>query len=174
MDKEDFYYLGKVLKPFGGKGHLSVLLDVDDAARYQKLETVFIGIDQNRIPYFISSFELRSSTRAILKFEDIDSADEASIFAGRELYLPLSMLPKLKGRKFYYHEITGFTVMDENRGNIGTVRSVLEFPHQPMLQVYLEDKEILIPMADEIILKVDRKKKEISIRAPEGLIDIYL
>jgi 16S rRNA processing protein RimM len=40
--------------------------------------------------------------------------------------------------------------------------------------VSFNEKEILIPLVDEVILKVDRKKKELHIRAPEGLIDIYL
>jgi len=43
-----------------------------------------------------------------------------------------------------------------------------------MLQINFGEKEILIPLIDEVIVKVDRKKKEMHIRAPEGLIDIYL
>ena len=59
-------------------------------------------------------------------------------------------------------------------GNIGTLVKVMDLPRQSLLQIAFEDKEILVPLVDEVIMKVDRKKKELHIRAPEGLIDIYL
>jgi 16S rRNA processing protein RimM len=174
MIKDDFYYLGKILKTYGNKGHLLVLLDVDSPGSYAKIDTVFIGIDNDRIPYFIQEMELRQNKLAVVEFEDVHSIEDAKIFVGRELYLPASMLPTLKGKKFYYHEITGFNVIDEARGNIGCVESVLDLPQQSLMQIRFGDKEILMPIVDKILLKVDRAKKELHIRAPEGLIDIYL
>ena len=174
MDSQDYFYLGKILKPFGGKGHLVVFMDVDDPGKYKKLETVFVGINLNRIPYFLQAVEIKHGNRAIFKFEDVDSLDDALPFSGHELYLPMTLLPELKGKKFYHHEITGFTVIDTLHGNIGTVSSVLELPKQSLLRVQHGSKEILIPMVEEVIRKVDRKKKVITIQAPEGLIEIYL
>jgi 16S rRNA processing protein RimM len=174
MDNNDFFYLGKILKPIGTKGHLLAILDVDDPGRYKKLETVFVGIDLNRIPWTIQSVEIKTGKRITLKFEDIDSFQDALPFQGRELYLPMAMLPQLKGKKFYHHEITGFTVIDKNHGNIGFVKSILEFPQQSLLQVQYGGKEILIPAVDTVIRKIDRKNKVISIEAPEGLVEIYL
>jgi 16S rRNA processing protein RimM len=174
MDNNDFFYLGKMLKPFGAKGHLVVFLDVDDPGKYKELESVFVAIDQNRIPYIVSSVEPKAGKRVVMKFEDVDSYDDALPFSGHELYLPMDLLPKLKGKKFYHHEITGFAVVDKTHGNIGTVKSILEFPQQSLLQVQHGEKEILIPMAGDILKKIDRKNKVITIEAPEGLIEIYL
>jgi len=83
-------------------------------------------------------------------------------------------LPKLKGNSFYYHEIIGFTVIDEKHGNIGVIEKVLDNQHQDIFSIKKENKEILIPVADEIIKKVDRKNKVIEIEAPDGLIEIYI
>jgi 16S rRNA processing protein RimM len=174
MDNNDYFYLGKILKPNGGKGHMIVLLDVDNPGKYQKLDSVFVAIDQNRIPYSVQSVELKTGKRVTFKFEDVDSFEDALPFSGHDIYLPMALLPKLKGKNFYHHEITGFTVIDNTHGNIGTVASILEFPHQSLLQVKHGDKEILIPMVEQVILKVDRKNKVITIQAPEGLIEIYL
>jgi 16S rRNA processing protein RimM len=174
MDNNDFFYLGKIIKPIGGKGHLAVLLDVDDPGKYKKLETVFVAIDQNRIPYSVQSVELKAGNRAIFKFEDVDTPQDASPFSGHELYLPLDLLPRLKGKSFYHHEIVGFTVIDKIHGNIGTVGSVLDLPRQSLLQVKYGTREILIPMAEGVVRKVDRKNKIITVQSPEGLIDIYL
>jgi len=174
MDKDDYYYLGKVLKTYGNKGHLLVFLDVDTPGNYSQLNTIFIGIENDRIPYFIREFELKQNKLAMIGFEDINSIEDAKIFVGHEMYLPASMLPPLKGKKFYYHEITGFMVIDKKYGNIGTVESVFDFPIQSLLQIRHGEKEILVPMVDEVLLKIDRKLKELHICAPEGLIDIYL
>ena len=174
MNKDDFYYLGKILKTYGSKGHLLVYFDVDYTKTYADLKTVFIGIDDDRIPYFIADLELKQNKLASIRFEDVETLEDAKIFPGHEMYLPASMLPQLKGKKFYYHEITGFTVFDEKRGNIGVLSSVLDLPYQSLMQIKNGEKEILIPLVDHILLKVDRKKKELYIRAPEGLIDIYL
>jgi 16S rRNA processing protein RimM len=174
MNKDDFYYLGRIQKAYGNKGHVIAFLDVDDPSEYADLKMVFIGIDDDRIPFFLQSFKVHVKKQVVLLFEDSNSIEDASIFEGKEMYLPLDQLPKLHGKKFYYHEITGFRVMDALHGNIGTVKSVLDLPVQSLLQIDHGGKEILIPITDEIILKVDRKKKEIKINAPEGLIEIYL
>ena len=173
MNKDDYFYLGKVVKTHGSKGHLLVFLDVDDPDRYSNVETIFIGIDNDRIPYFVDEFELKQKNTAVIGFEDVETADDARLFVGREMYLPSGMLPQLKGKKFYYHEIIGFTVIDKNRGNIGTVKSILDFPQQSLMQVIFGTKEILIPMIDQVLLKVDRKRQELHITAPEGLIELY-
>ena len=174
MVKDDFFYLGKILKTYGSKGHLLIFLDVDDPVRYEKIETVFIGIENDRIPLSIEELELKHKNSARIRFEDIRSADDAGIYVGRELYLPVGMLPPLKGKKFYYHEVIGFTVLDKTHGNIGIITSILDLPQQSLMQIRHGSKEILIPIVDKVLLKVDRSKKELHIQSPEGLIEIYI
>ncbi|HPT15302.1 MAG TPA: 16S rRNA processing protein RimM, partial [Bacteroidales bacterium] len=72
------------------------------------------------------------------------------------------------------HEVVGFEVIDKSKGPVGKVRRILELPHQAMFEIEFGDKEILVPLVDEIIVKVDRKLKQLLIDAPEGLIDMYL
>ena len=174
MNKDDFYYLGKIIKPFGNKGKVVVLLDVDKPSRYTKLESVYLDLDPERVPFFIQSIELIGGRRALIRFEDVNSPDDAAVYTGRDMYLPLSSLPPLKGKKFYYHEVLGFSVFDEHHGAIGTLVKVMDLPRQSLLQIDHGGKEILIPLVDEIIVKVDRKKKALHIRAPEGLIEFYI
>jgi 16S rRNA processing protein RimM len=174
MNKDEFYYLGKILKTYGTKGHVLAFLDVDDPSEYRDLKSAFIGIDEDRIPLFILSVDLRPGNQAVLLFEDTSTAEDAEIYPGKALYLPVSRLPKLTGNKFYYHEVTGFQVIDAHHGNIGSLKSVMDIPQQSLLQIQHGNKEILVPLNDDTLVKVDRRKKEIHINAPEGLIDIYL
>ena len=174
MNKDDFYYLGRILKTYGNNGHVLAFIDVDDPTKYQQMESVFIGIDDDRIPFFVTSVELRPKNQVILLFEDTLTAEDAVIFEGRELFLPVSQLPQLQGNKFYYHEVAGFKVIDTKHGEIGYLKSVMDLPRQSLLQIQFGEKEILIPLTDEILLNVDRIKKELQIDAPDGLIEIYL
>jgi 16S rRNA processing protein RimM len=174
MDQSELFELGKVLKTFGSKGEVVVFLDVDNPEKYRKLDSVFIQFNQSLIPFFIENIQLKPKNQAVVKFHDVDHQDDAAMFSGCSLFLPLSGLPKLTGNQFYYHEIVGYEVIDKQKGAIGKVRRILELPHQAMFEIEFEDKEILIPVVDEIILKVDRKLKQLRIDAPEGLIDMYL
>jgi len=174
MNPDDFYYLGKILKKQGGKGHLIALLEVDEPENYQRLESVYVDLDHEWIPFFIESVDILGHKKILLKLTDVNSADYAEAFTGRELFLPLSTLPPLNGNRFYYHEIKGFHVIDANYGEVGILEDVLELPHHSLFQIRYLNKEILIPVADEIIRKVDRINKILYIQAPEGLIEVYL
>jgi 16S rRNA processing protein RimM len=174
MNKDDFYYLGKILKTHGNKGQVMVHLDVDDPTTYQNLESVHLDLHGERIPFFIASLELKHNRKAVVKFQDFDTLEDAESLQSLEMYLPITELPPLKGNQFYYHEIKGFQVVDQNHGNIGVIEDILELPHQALFQVRHGEKEILIPIVDEIIQKVDRRKKLLLIEAPPGLIEIYL
>lgn len=154
MRTDDFYYLGKILKTSGNKGQVLVHLDVDEPGAYQNLESVFLDVYGELIPFFITSIELKGRKNAILSFSEVTTADEAEDYTGRLMYLPLSVLPPLTGNKFYFHEVTGFSVIDINFGKIGIIEAILDLHHQALFQIRFNDKEILIPIADKIIRTV--------------------
>lgn len=175
MDKKDFYFLGKITKTSGYKGNLVFFFDVDNIQRYTGLEAVFIDISDELVPFAIKELTIKNSSTAIASLEDISDEDQANALVGYDLYLPLSFLPPLTGKKFYYHEVTGFSVVDKNVGMVGNIQSIFDQAGQAIFIIINKDgKEILVPATDEIIQLVDRKNKTISINAPDGLIDIYL
>ena len=114
-----------------------------------------------------------NGNKAVVTFEDL-TPQEAQALAGHDLYLPLDLLPKLTGNQFYFHEVKGFRVIDAEKGDIGIIQSIIEYPAQPLFQIMKGDTEILIPVIDPVIKKVDREAKTIFIEAPNGLIDLYL
>lgn len=173
MTKEECFNLGYISKTVGNKGELLMIFDVDDVKRYQKLETVFVEINKQLVPFFITAIELRGNG-AKVSFEGIDNTDKAEEITRTSLYLPLSSLPPLKGKKFYFHEVLGFTAIDKTYGNIGVIENILDYPTQALFQIKKDKTEILIPVKDEFIASIDREGKIIQLNAPEGLIDIYL
>jgi len=109
-----------------------------------------------------------------IDFEDVEDEADADDLIGAELYLPLDQLPKLKGDKFYYHEITGFAVEDVTYGVIGTITGVNDNTAQALFIIDAEGKEVLIPINDNFIKELKREEKKIILDVPEGLIEIYL
>ncbi|MBE9480488.1 MAG: 16S rRNA processing protein RimM [Bacteroidetes bacterium] len=173
MNKNDFFYLGRIVKAYGKKGELNVVLDTDNPENYKDLKSVFLDLKGNLIPYFIENIQIKNN-KAIIKLKDVLTPEIAEMFVNAEIFLPLDQLPKLTGNNFYYHDIIGYTIIDKNYGSIGKVEKVLDLPQQAILQIKYKNKEILVPITDEIIKIVDRNNKQIKIEAPEGLIEIYL
>ena len=83
-------------------------------------------------------------------------------------------MPELDDNDFYFKDIVGYKLVDETYGEVGFISDVLEYPTQAVIQVMKDGKEILIPIHDDIIRKVDKKSKVLNVKAPEGLIDMYL
>lgn len=174
MNKEDCFYLGKIVKKYSFKGELLAKLDTDEPDLYDNLDAVFIDLRGNLVPFFIEASQLHKSDLLRLKFEDVDTEADADALIKTELYLPLDLLPKLDGDKFYFHEVIGFTIIDKKFGKVGILKGINDSTAQALFEVDRDGVEILIPMNDEFISKVDREHKIIEVNTPEGLIDLYL
>ena len=174
MELKDCFYLGKITKKYSFKGELIISLDTDEPEIYKNLKSIFININGRLIPYFIEKSKSQKKSTLRVKFEDINSEEEALSIINKEVYLPLENLPELKGKKFYYHEIIGYNVVDTNHGNIGLIIKVEDKTSQSIFIIKNNGKEILIPVNDNIIQMINRKNKTIHITAPNGLIDLYL
>ncbi len=174
MQKENCFYLGKVVKKYSFKGELLIKLDTDDPEIYEGMESVFVEINKKLIPFFIEKSVLHKSTLLRVKFEDVSSDEDADTLLGAHLYLPLELLPKLTGNQFYYHEIIGFTVIDSRFGEVGTISGVNDSTAQALFEIDNNGTQVLIPILDDFIKEVDRKNKTILLDTPEGLIELYL
>ncbi|NMH28517.1 ribosome maturation factor RimM [Flavobacterium silvaticum] len=174
MRKEDCFYLGKIAKKYSFKGELLIYLDSDDTEIYENMESVFVEIGKNLVPFFIDSATLHKNDFLRVKFEDVDNEADADALLGKALYLPLDLLPKLEGNKFYYHEVIGFEIEDKRLGIIGTIESINDSSAQPLFEVKKGGVELLIPMIDQFLVEIDRANKKVKMDLPEGLVEMYL
>lgn len=174
MKKEDCFYLGKVVSKFSFKGEVLIKLDTDEPESYVKMESVFVDYNNNMVPFFIERSSLHKSDLLRAKFEDVDTEEDADDLMKAEIYLPLTMLPKLEGDQFYFHEIIGYKVIDSSFGLVGIVKSINDTTAQALFEIDKDGVEILIPMNDEFIEKIDKATDTIYVNTPEGLIDLYL
>ena len=174
MRKEDCFYLGKIAKKFSFNGEVLAYLDTDEPELYENLESVFVECNKHLVPFFIETSSLHKNDFLRVRFEDVTTEEEAEALLGNDLYLPLSMLPKLSGNKFYFHEVIGFEVEDQRLGVVGKIQSVNDSTAQPLFDVLNGAVEILIPMIDHFLVKIDRENKKVVMNLPEGLIEMYL
>ncbi|MCL4151981.1 UNVERIFIED_CONTAM: hypothetical protein GTU68_010627 [Idotea baltica] len=174
MKKEDCFFLGKIVKKYSFKGEVLVKLDTDEPDIYNGLDSVFIDLRGHLVPFFIENSQLHKSELLRVRFEDVNTEGDADAIMKSNLYLPLEFLPKLEDDKFYFHEIIGFAVEDVNFGHVGNITGVNDSTAQALFEIDRNGIEILIPMNDQFIKKVDKDNKTISVETPEGLIDLYL
>ena len=173
MNQNNDYYLGKVTRKFSFKGELIVFLDTDTPSHYYGLKKIFLKVDNSYIPYFISKISKYKNNSVRVKFEDVKNESQAIELINYEIFLPIEELPKLEGKKFYYHEVIGFKVIDINHGEIGEITYINDQTPQHLFVVQSNGKEILIPINDDFILDLDRINKIINLKIPEGLLKIY-
>ena len=134
---------------------------------------MFVQRCNEMVPYFIDDLQIRDNLN-LMSLEGIDTVDLARELVGLKLFLPIAMLPKLRDDQFYYHEIIDYQVEDEVLGTLGTVKEVYSTGAQDVLIMIYKGHEVLIPLLDEIIPKVDKQAKVVHSRLPDGLLDVYL
>ncbi|GAB1307950.1 ribosome maturation factor RimM [Urechidicola sp. KH5] len=174
MKKDDCFYLGKIVRKHSFRGEVVIKLDTDEPHLYENLESVFVQHGANLIPFFMEKTLLQKGNQLRVKFEGVDTEADAEALMKSSIYLPLSLLPKLEGNKFYFHEVIGFQLEDVNQGIVGEITGINDTTAQPLFEVDREGVELLIPMIDHFIKKVDRSNRTILVETPEGLIDLYL
>ena len=174
MTIDDCFYLGKIVRKYSFKGELLIKLDTDQPEIYEHLDAVFIFVGNSLIPFFIEHSQLHKSDLLRVKFEEVTNEEDANALLKSDVYLPLDLLPKLEGNKFYFHEVIGFKIIDMNFGEVGIIKGINDSTSQSLFEVDKDGVEILIPMNDEFIKKIDRDSKTITVETPEGLIELYI
>ncbi|BDD00395.1 ribosome maturation factor RimM [Persicobacter psychrovividus] len=173
MRIDQCFELGYITKRHGLQGDVNVVLDVDTPSNYIDLEAVFLEHGGSLVPYIVEDIRMKGD-QAIFTFEGVETPEDADALKGIKLFLPLEVLPDLGEGKFYYHEIVGFRMVDVNHGAFGTVKTVYDNDKQPLIAVDANGKEVLVPMDDDILTKVDKEAKVIETQLPDGLLEVYL
>jgi 16S rRNA processing protein RimM len=174
VTQDNCYLLGYIVRTHGTTGNVVIFLDVDYPEEYEDLDAVYVEIKGELVPYFIENFNLQKQANAIVSFEDVNTIEKAQALVGSSLYLSLDELEELGNEEFYYHEIKGFTVIDQTLGELGLVREVYSLNGQDLIAMDYQGAEVLIPTAEDIVLRADKENKQLMVNLPEGLLEVYL
>jgi 16S rRNA processing protein RimM len=172
MDLESLHRIGKLGKPWGHQGELTVHLEDADLDELVHAGCFFVGIEGQKVPFFFS--KLHDKGRDVLvKFEDFNDPQSASVLVGLDLYAPPGLLVDGSDESWDPEECIGMLVSDEAHGELGEVTAIEGTDKNPVLVVQHGEKELMIPLADEIILGIDPEQNMLLVRTPPGLIELY-
>lgn len=170
---EEVIRIGKILKPHGVKGEMAMLCENDCFDRTDECDYLIGDMDGILVPFFIDSYRFKSDTSVLIKFDDIDTLEQAERMAGVNIYFPKKFLDEgdivCPPEEF----LAGYTVSDISTGRlIGTIERIEDTTLNVLLVIRCGTEEILIPFHEEFIEEIDEEKRHISMRIPEGLIQL--
>jgi 16S rRNA processing protein RimM len=168
MTFEDCFKVGYISKTHGLKGEVTVIFEIEP--EWKDLTSVFLDSRGSLVPYFVERIS-GTADRAFIKFDGIQSINEASLLKGCSLYIPKSARAKLKRGEFYDDEVVGFTVEDKRLGLSGQVKEIQSQGSNRLLSVIWGSREILIPINAPFITSLNKKKKLIQVELPEGFLN---
>ncbi len=174
MTANQCFKLGHIERALGFDGSVLAFFDVDDAARYARLDGIFLEMGSQLVPFSVSSMQPHGKSKFAIRFDGIADEESARNLRGMKLFLPEQLLPALRKDQYYFHELVDCRVEDEILGPLGVINGIVDLPHQTLATMEFQGKEVLIPVHQDIVKTLDREKKKVSTRLPDGLLDIYL
>lgn len=166
-------HIGKLAATHGLAGEFIIKHSLGKKTILKNTEAIFIEVNKNELlPYFAESSNAKNDTESIVKLEGIDTKEAAAKLLQKKVWLTKKDFEALVSKNAPVNLID-FLVLNDGE-KLGAVESVIEQPLQVLLQITMQSKEVLIPINQATLKKIDRKKKEVHVTLPDGLLDIYL
>jgi 16S rRNA processing protein RimM len=165
------YLIGYITKPQGIRGEVKVESVTPDPGRFNRLEKVFLQVENKVKLYPIEKVRL-SDRFVYIKFAGIDSRDEAELLRNAEVLIKEEDLIQPDRDEYFVHDLIGCKVLSEDHNEIGVVFDVVQMSSNDVYVVKNdENAERLIPATKEVVKQVDIGRKTIIIHVLEGLFD---
>jgi 16S rRNA processing protein RimM len=167
--------VARILRPHGRHGEVAAEILTDFPERLTRLNaaTLWDGRAEPRRAAILSCWISQSrGGQAIIHFEGSDSISSAEKLVGLEVQIPVSERMKLPSGSYYVSDLTGCEVCEKDGAALGRVSEVQFTGGTPLLVVNSPSGELLIPLAQEICVRVDTAARRIEVVLPEGLLDL--
>ena len=170
IKQDDVYKIGRIGKPHGIKGELTMMVE-DDVFDRVEGEYLILLIDGILVPFFIEDYRFRSEQSALVKFCDIDTQERASELTGCDVFFPRNLSDSDDTDTLTWQEAIGYQVADDNSGKtLGTISYIDTSTANTLIEL---DNGMLIPAAYEIIKDINTEQRLITMSLPEGLMEIW-
>lgn len=167
-----YFKIGKLAASHGLHGDLILQHSLGKKSPLKGLEAIFIEEKKDSfIPYFIEKTSAKSDNETFLKLEGVDTKEVARKLTPKEVWLQEIDFIEYSSKSAPI-ALLGYKLFNIDQ-LIGEIVEVIEQPHQILCAVMYKGKEALIPIHEESLKKIDKKKKEVVVDLPEGLLDIY-
>jgi len=168
----NYFKIGKLVATYGLKGEVILKHSLGKKTSLKNLEAFFIEEKTNTfLPYFIESARLKNEKETYVKLESIDSKEAAHKLIQSEIWLLENDFKKFADSAAPI-SLLGFTMVNEN-DELGEILEVIEQPHQVLCKILFNNNEMLIPVHQDSLKKIDKKNRKVFVTLPDGLLDIY-
>lgn len=168
----EYFRIGKLVSTFGLKGELILKHNLGKKTSLKDLKAIFIEQQKDTfIPWFIENTRIKTDTEIYLKLEGVNLKEQATPLAQKEVWIPEADFKKYAAKSSPIN-LLGYILIEDEK-EIGKIGEVIEQPHQLLCKIDHNGKEALIPLNEDTIVKIDRKKQQVIVQLPEGLLEIY-
>jgi len=171
INPDNLIEIGFVSRPQGFKGELLFAIEYGEPGDYDESDYFFLLIEGKPVPFYVE--EIRNQNGMIVKLEDVNDEAEAKKLAGKKI-LVKKEIKDTESVEINLFSLIGYKVFDATHGLLGPLDSIDEMPQQYLGRCFMNGKEILFPLTDELISGIDHDKKELHVDLPDGLIELYL
>lgn len=169
----EYFKIGKLVSTFGLKGELIMKHNLGKKTSLKGLAAIFIEErKESFIPWFVESTRIKNDDEIYIKIEGVDLREQAIPLTQKEVWLPETDFKKYSAKTAPIN-LLGYEIIEKDR-SLGKILEVIEQPHQLLCRLEMEGKEVLIPLHEDTIKKIDRKNNRVIVELPEGLLEIYL
>ena len=174
IKREDCIKIGEIGKTHNLQGALVVYTDNDLLEQYMD-EPVFILLEGAPVPFYIAEDGLTERNRSsyIIKFDFVDSKEQADRLVGCDLLMDKSLLEDGEELPFEFSDLIGYSVLDMPTGEMGTVEQVDNYSGNVVLTIKIFSKEILLPVSDEYVVDIAHDEKKIHVNISEEIKELY-
>ena len=169
----EYLKLGKLVASFGLKGELILSHTLGKKSSLKGLQAIFTEEKKNSfLPWFIESVKIKNDEEVYIKLETVDSKESAMRLTRKEVWIPEPEFKKYASKSAPV-SLLGYTIFN-GKDELGEILEIIEQPHQVLCRIEMQGKEVLIPLHEETLDKVNHAKKTITTTLPDGLLEIYL
>ena len=168
---DKYLKVGTILKPSGLKGEFLVFSTTTfKSKRYKRGSVLYLLLDNSYQPFIVKSYRPKNNKIDILSFKGLDTIESIEPYLKLDLFV-LKDYKDLKKDEYFFIDLIGCNVINQDNINIGKVVEILEYPSQTTLKIKNNDnKDIYIPFIDVFVKKVDIENKLIEVNTIEGML----
>lgn len=172
MEKEQYFGVGKIVTTFGLQGQIVLQHSLGQKTDLIGLQVIMVELRKDDlIPYFILNAKAKNATETYLTIEDITTKEKAQRLVSRPVWFKETDFQKFVAKASSL-SMLGYTIYD-NEKELNVITEIIEQPHQVLAKIIYDNKEMLIPIHQAFIVKLDVANKKIILDLPEGLLDIF-